>query len=423
MSPTRRNTLRRLVLTLAVSLTAVALVALACGPSAPSGQDDPTPEPTAVAEPTAALTDESSDDNDFPPPTPTLTQLERQYTNLTGNLIQKIEDHEAASGAGGASGSSDQPTPTPELIPLVIYTDTADRVDDLKSFLENNATSDIQCAKGSNENLVKGSCGAVVPVSLLRSLADQPGVLRIDKMRTLKPASNLPSPSSQQTPADAHGAAAWRLAGANGSGVKVGIIDYGFKDFRTRLPNLTPAAKSFCYDTSGNLDKVNISVCETNIGSHPSDDHGTEVAEALTEIVPDVSLYIANANRLPRIKAAVDWMDENDVDVINFSLADVWDGPGDGTSPFDISGSVDYSMLNSLDDAIDADILWVSAAGNEAENIWFKRGINLTSTRYVDFDPGPNRVWCKDITNGLQSGKQYTFHLRIGRIIGRYPQV
>ena len=214
MPPTRRNTLRRLVLTLTVSLIAVALVALACGPSAPAGQDDPTPEPTANTEPTAAPTDESSDDNDFPPPTPTLTQLERQYTNLDGNLIQEIEKHEATSGVRGASGSSDRPTP--ELVPVIIFTDTAERVDDLKSFLEDNGASQILCDKGSSEDVIKGGCAAHVPVSLLRSLAEQPGVLRIDKEYVQQPASNLQSPSSQQTPADAHGATAWRLAGADG---------------------------------------------------------------------------------------------------------------------------------------------------------------------------------------------------------------
>ncbi len=307
MPPTRRNAFRLLVLMLALSLVAVALVALACGPAAPGEQDGP-PEPTATAEP-AGTTDQSTPTPtgglpDEPPPTPPLTQLQRQYTNLGSNLTDKIAEYEAASGAGGASGSSDQPTPTPELIFIRLFTDTAERVDTVKEFLEDNGAREINCYKGSSEDVIKGECSATAPVSLLRGLAEHPGVLRIAKDYPSVPASNLPSPSSQQTPADAHGAMAWRLAGANGAGVKVGIIDYGFKDFRTRLPNLTPAAKPFCYDTSGNLDKVNISVCETNIGPHPSDDHGTEVAEALTEVAPGVSLYIANAHTLPRIKAA-----------------------------------------------------------------------------------------------------------------------
>ena len=259
-TPSHYNAVRLTIMAAAMALIALVIVALACGPSAPAGQDEPAPEPTATAEPTAAPTDESSDANDSLPPPPTRTQLERQYPNLDGNLIQKIEQHEAASGAGGASGSSDQPTPTPELIDLIIFLDTADRTDEIQNFLEDNNVSRINCVKGRSDSLVKGSCGATVPVSLLRSLAEQSGVLRIEKALPTWPASNLPSPSSQQTPADAHGAIAWRLAGADGAGVKVGIIDYGFKDFRTRLPNLTPAAQPFGYDTSGNLVKANISV-------------------------------------------------------------------------------------------------------------------------------------------------------------------
>ena len=400
MPTTRRNTFRLLALTLAVGLIALALVALACGPAAPGGQDGGTPDdPTPTPTQTGGLPDE-------PPPTPTLTQLEQQYAPVAGNLVYKIAEYEAASGAGGASGSSGQPTPTPELIMISLFTDTADRVDTVKEFLEDNGAREINCYKGSEEDVIKGECYATVPVSLLRSLADQPGVLRMDEERPAMPQSNPPSPSSQQTPADAHGARAWRLAGADGAGVKVGIIDYGFKDFRTRLPNLTPAVKPFCYGTNGVLSKTSISSCESNIGQAPSDDHGTDVAEALIGIAPNVSLYVANANTKSRVKAAVDWMATNNVDVINFSQADVWDGPGDGTSP----ASVSY--LNSLDAAVTAGMLWVNAAGNDAEHIWFKRGISLTSTRYVDFDPGPNQVWCKDITNNLQSGKKYTFYLR-----------
>ena len=405
-TPSHYNAVRLTIMAAAMALIALVIVALACGPSAPAGLEDATPEPTAAAEPTAAPTDEPSDDNDWPLPTLTLTPLERKYPNLIGNLPDKIAEYEATSSARGAAGSSDQPTPTPELILVGIFTDTPERADTAKEFLEDNGAREINCYKGSSDDVIKGKCSAYVPVSLLRSLAEQPGFLRIDRMYPSRPASNLRSPSSQQTPADSHGATAWRLAGADGTGVKVGVIDYGFKDFRTRLPNLTPAAKPFCYDTNGVLSKIDISGCESNIGLPPSDYHGTLVAEALTEIAPNIALYIANANTGPRVKAAVDWMDENDVDVINYSQFGVWDGPGDGTSPDP------ESYLSSLDDAVDADMLWVSAAGNEARNIWFKHGITMTSARYVDFDPGPNAVGCNNLTVNLQSGQTYTFHAR-----------
>ena len=54
MPPTRRQTLRCVYLALALGLTAVALAALACGPSAPTAQlaATPTPEPTETPTPT-----------------------------------------------------------------------------------------------------------------------------------------------------------------------------------------------------------------------------------------------------------------------------------------------------------------------------------------------------------------------------------
>ena len=235
MLPTQRNVIGRCVLMLAVGLIGLAVAALACAPAAPAGQDAATPlpaptdEPTAAptAEPTAAPTKgpwEAWDGTGNPPPPPTLTQLERQlqlqYAHVDGNLMQIIEDYEASAGASGVSGSggSEQPAPTPELINLIVYVDTSEEVDALEIFLEQNGASQILCGRPPPEDIIRGGCNAYVPVWLLRSLADLPGVLLMEKQRPARPASGRRSPSGQRTPVDAHGVAAWRLAGANGAG-------------------------------------------------------------------------------------------------------------------------------------------------------------------------------------------------------------
>ena len=197
--------------------------------------------------------------------------------------------------------------------------------------------------------------------------------------------------------------------------VRVGIIDYGFKDFSTRLPgfaNSVDLLHPFCYNKAGTVDETSISACETNIGNPPYDYHGTLVAEAISVIAPDVSLYVSNANTSYKVERAVNWMIEKKVDIINFSGFSTWDGSGDGTSPFNDVNDSRYSLLNSLNDAVSNGILWVGAAGNEANAIWFKRGITLSSARYVDFDTRANTQWCNNITQRLQSGKTYTFHIR-----------
>ena len=416
MTQKRQTTLKYTLLTATVGLIIICWLVLAgaCGPAAPAEQTATSTDETLN---TSTPTPDSDLANDglpaVPPPTPTLTRLEREYPHLGGTLRDKIEQYEATQGASGAAGASGQATPpTVELVPLSIYTDTADRVDDIKLFLQYNGATQISCGKGSGRDVIKGVCSAYTPTSLLRRIAKQPGVVRVAQVHDLIWLSDLQSPSSQQTPENRHGVISWRLAGATGAGVKVGIIDYGFKDFSTRLPRFANSVHPFCYDATGNVNKTSISACETNIGNPPYDYHGTLVAESLSGIAPNISLYISNANTGYKLKQAVDWMIENNVDIINCSCASVWDGPGDGTSPFNTASDYRYSLLNSLDDAISNGILWVNAAGNEANSVWFKRGISLSANRYVDFDARANTQWCNNITQRLQSGTTYTFHIR-----------
>ena len=130
---TRRRTyatLTAMLVFLAVMLT----TELACAPAAPAGQGGTLTNPIetkAAPTPTltAAPTDEGWDGLGVLPPTPTLTQIERQYPNLDSNLFPAIVKYEAdltALETLQASGNSGQPAPTPMLIGLSIYTDTSE---------------------------------------------------------------------------------------------------------------------------------------------------------------------------------------------------------------------------------------------------------------------------------------------------------
>ena len=216
---TRRRTHSTLTAMLAF-LAVMLATELACAPAAPAGQGGAlansietkaAPTPTLMAAPTH----EGWDGLGMLPPTPTLTQMERQYPNLDSNLFPAIVKYEADLAALEilqASGNSGQPALTPVLVGLSIYTDTAERVDELQRFLETHGAINVTCDKGSSEDVIKGGCGADVPVSLLRLLAEQVGVLKIETERTRIPTSELRSPVSQQALTDAHGVTAWRLA-------------------------------------------------------------------------------------------------------------------------------------------------------------------------------------------------------------------
>ena len=117
--------------------------------------------------------------------------------------------------------------------------------------------------------------------------------------------------------------------GTAGQGVKVGIIDVGFKGFSglkgTELPATVQAR---CYTDVGRF-TTNLADCETG---EVEDIHGTAVAESLMDIAPQVDLYIGHPVSQGDLQAIADWMVSEGVSVINYSVVWTFDGPGDGTS-------------------------------------------------------------------------------------------
>ena len=65
--------------------------------------------------------------------------------------------------------------------------------------------------------------------------------------------------------------------------------------------------------------------------------------------------------------------------MINQSAMWEFDGPGDGASPLSIS------PLNTINTAVDAGIVWVNAAGNQARGTWFKRNPGFTPVSGEDY--------------------------------------
>ncbi len=166
------------------------------------------------------------------------------------------------------------------------------------------------------------------------------------------------------SPVESHGATTWHQAGLKGQDVKVGVIDLGFDGFGALMGTELPATVHMrCYTDIGEF-SPNVLDCEVDTA------HGTAVAETIIDIAPDVALYIANPFSRADLRAATEWMISQGVQVINYSAGWIWDGPGDGTSPSSIS------PLNTVDAAVAGGILWVNAAGNEAENTYFEQPYN-----------------------------------------------
>ena len=273
-------------------------------------------------------------------------KAELKYPNLGSSLDQLVTRFEEGE-APAAPSAGNAPALRAESVAVTIY--LSGNVDDVVSFLEDNG--------GDPRNVGEDYIEAYVPVKLLGPVSEQPGVIRVREIVPPQPAYG--DVTSQGV--GAHLATAWHEAGITGEGVKVGIIDIGFKGFSGLMGTELPATvQARCYTDIG-VHTRNISDCEND------DVHGTAAAESLLDIAPDVSLYIANSTGSGiDFMDTVNWMISKDVSVINRSLGGVFHGPGDGTSP-----SFIYDDLDNINLAVEGGIIFLNAAGNDALVTWF----------------------------------------------------
>lgn len=187
----------------------------------------------------------------------------------------------------------------------------------------------------SDENLVQ----ALVPVSKLDEIANLPFV---DNVR--KPAEYMTSSVTSEG-VDTINASKLHNMGYNGSGVKIGIVDLGFKGYESKLDTELPSSvvvKSF--SDSG---------IEDNIV------HGTAVAEVVHDVAPDAQLFLTNFDTDLEFNQSVSWLISQNVSIISMSAGKLL-GPKDGTDYVD-------RMVNRT---VNSGILWINSAGNEATSHW-----------------------------------------------------
>ena len=210
---------------------------------------------------------------------------------------------------------------------------------------------------------------AYVPIALLVPLSELEGVLWV---QTIIP----PQPDVVSQGVALHGAPAWQARGFTGAGVKVGIIDGGFEGFGALMGSELPSTVvARCYTSIG-VFTTSLSDCENG------EVHGTAVAEAVADIAPDASLYIANAISAGDLQAIASWMVGQGVAFINMSLGWTWDGPGDGTS------ASSNSPKASVDAAVSGGAVWVNSAGNSAKDNWFGSYSDADVDGWIEFSPG-----------------------------------
>ena len=277
---------------------------------------------------------------------------------MLDELIARVEAGEISA----EDAADEAPLHRGQSVAVTIH--LSGNVDGVVRFLQDNGVS----PRNVGEDYIE----AFIPILLLPQTSEQSGVLRVE---VVVPAESFQgaTPVAGNGPA-VHGSPAWNRAEHKGQGIKVGIIDGGFEGFSGLMGTEVPqSVEARCYPEDRDTTTDVVTDCAWN-GAH-----GTQVAESVMDIAPEAALYIANLQTKGDLRAAVQWMIDQGVDVINHSVGWTFDGPGDGTSPYS------WSPLESVDRAVDNGIVWVNSAGNEARTTWFGSPSDADGNGYIEF--------------------------------------
>ena len=254
-----------------------------------------------------------------------LQKLEKGY--IEGDSAQKIVDQ------GLVTSSS-----APSAIPVYLISESGVRIDE-------TALSDMGARITKRVgNIIR----ARVPINMLTAVADT--VSGVSFMKTPDPLipTAIESEGVNLTEADIY-----HNAGYDGTGVKVAVIDVGFKYLSDAISNdelPDYVTKIDCTGTS----------CVSSDFTSESDNHGTAVAEIVYDMAPGASLYLIKvADRLD-LSNAKDYAVDNGINIINLSGGYLNQNFLDGACWA-------TNAVCTAEDAYAHNILWVNAAGNETQ--------------------------------------------------------
>ena len=131
--------------------------------------------------------------------------------------------------------------------------------------------------------------------------------------------------------------------GTRGQGVKVAILDGGFKGAKELSADMP--SRWWYRDYTG-----------TGIYTG-TDVHGTACVEIIYDVAPEAELYLYKVEDIVDMENAKDRCIENGVAIISYSATWVGEGFGDGRG----------LICDIVNDAADNGILWVNAVGNYAK--------------------------------------------------------
>ncbi|MFN4218199.1 MAG: S8 family serine peptidase [Candidatus Bipolaricaulia bacterium] len=146
------------------------------------------------------------------------------------------------------------------------------------------------------------------------------------------------------------GANLWHEAGIKGQGVKVAIVDGGFKGYQRLLGSELPPPE-----------RVIVRSFNRDEDIEADERHGTAVAEIVYDLVPEATFYLVNFDTDVQLGRAIDFLISEGVQVINTSFNFLGTG-----CPWEGTGLLEPIVKR----ARDAGIFWAVSVGNHGTEHW-----------------------------------------------------
>jgi len=205
-----------------------------------------------------------------------------------------------------------------------------------------------------------------VPLTALDRIADQvDGILLINVPSYFVPLSSH-VPLIQSEGVTLTGASQYHGLGYTGAGVKVAVIDLGFKGLSNAIRNGDLPAGAIGVDctvidpsTGGCTTPTTFLSDENDANGEP---HGTAVAEIVYDMAPGVTLYLIKFSTSGGLKLAKDYAKGQGIKIVNMSAGSFNENFYDGQC----FTATDNSVC-TVNDAYNNGILWVNSMGNHAQ--------------------------------------------------------
>ncbi|MBI4288416.1 MAG: S8 family serine peptidase, partial [Chloroflexi bacterium] len=278
---------------------------------------------------------------------PPIPQPEKKHPNLDSSLAAKAEEASKKPVPGPSRFAPQTVEPAVEKVRVIIEAQPGQK---------DNAVAAAQAAGAQVEATYEDLVQAMAPLPALTGLANNPGI------RFVRPPFKPVPHDISSEGLSLIGTAAWQGANIRGQGVKIAVVDSGFKGYASLLGTELPSS-------------VIVQSFRSDQDIQANEEHGAGVAEIVYDIAPGAQLYLVNFNTSVELGNAVDWLIAQNVNIISHSIGWYGAGPGDGTGPIN----------DIVTKATNAGILWVNSAGNSAQEHWGGSWLDTDGDGWLEF--------------------------------------